>query len=175
MKDELENCRLTNCTPHDVVIVGSNGVNSVTIPASGVLPRCAVTTEKVGEVKVDGVTIPLTSSHFGEVTGLPEASDGTLLRDTPTCVGKTQTYPPELAVECSVMLGALPRNPLKKIGKVFVAVTVHPDPLGEALAVAPGSVILSELIASNLLQPPLTLVAPDDAAKDVAASSWDLS
>ena len=79
MKDELENCRLTNCTPHDVVIVGSNGVNSVTIPASGVLPRCAVTTEKVGEVKVDGVTIPLTSSHFGEVTGLPEASDGTLL------------------------------------------------------------------------------------------------
>ena len=69
------------------------------------------------------------------------------------------------------MLGALPRNPLKKIGKVFVAVTVHPDPLGEALAVAPGSVTPSELIASNLLQPPLVLVAPDDAAKDVAASS----
>ena len=92
-------------------------------------------------------------------------------RNTPTCVGKTQTYPPELAVECSVMLGALPRNPLKKIGKVFDAVTVHPDPLGEALAVAPGSVTPSELIAFDVLQPPLTLVAPDDAAKDVAASS----
>ena len=96
-------------------------------------------------------------------------------RDTPTCVGKTQTYPPELAVECSVMVGALPRNPLKKIGKVFDAVTVHPDPLGEALAVAPGSVTPSELIAFDVLQPPLALAAPDDAAKDVAASSWDLS
>ena len=69
------------------------------------------------------------------------------------------------------MLGALPRNPLKKIGKVFVAVTVHPDPLGEALAVAPGSVTPSELIAFDVLQPPLALAAPDDAAKDVAASN----
>ena len=65
------------------------------------------------------------------------------------------------------MVGVLPRSPLKKIGKVSVAVTVHPDPLGETLTAAPGSVILSELIASNLLQPPLTLTAPDDAAKDV--------
>ena len=73
------------------------------------------------------------------------------------------------------MVGVLPRSPLKKIGKVFVAVTVHPDPLGEALTAAPGSVILSELIAYELLQVPLMLFAPDDAAKDVAASSWDLS
>ena len=73
------------------------------------------------------------------------------------------------------MLGALPRNPLKKIGKVFVAVTVHPDPLGGKMGVALGSVTLSERITYELLQVPLMLFTPDDAAKDVAASSWDLS
>ncbi len=69
------------------------------------------------------------------------------------------------------MVGLLPRSPLKKIGKASVAVTVHPDPLEEALAVAPGSVTLSERITYELLQVPLMLFTPDDAAKDVAASN----
>ena len=65
------------------------------------------------------------------------------------------------------MVDLLPRSPLKKIGKVFDAVTVHPDPLGETLTVVPGSVAPSELTAFDVLQPPLALAAPDGAAKDV--------
>ena len=76
MKDELE---IINCTPHDVNIVGEDGSIIATIPASGILPRCQATTQEVGTVGVDGITIPLTASSFGEVTDLPEASDDTLL------------------------------------------------------------------------------------------------
>ena len=68
-----------NCTPHDVVIVGEDGSVVATIPASGITPRCQATIKSVDVADVDGVTIPLTASTFGEVTDLPEASDGTLL------------------------------------------------------------------------------------------------
>ncbi len=74
----MANITITNCTPHDVNIVGEDGSVVATIPASGIIPRCQATTEEVSTVQVDGVTIPLTASHFGDVYDLPEASDGTL-------------------------------------------------------------------------------------------------
>ena len=74
----MANITITNCTPHDINIVREDGSVVATIPASGILPRCQATTEEVDTVEVDGVTIPLTASHFGEVTDLPEASDDTL-------------------------------------------------------------------------------------------------
>ncbi len=75
----MANITITNCTPHDINIVREDGSVVATISASGILPRCQATTEEVDTVEVDGVTIPLTASHFGEVTDLPEASDDTLL------------------------------------------------------------------------------------------------
>ncbi len=75
----MANTNIVNCTPHDVNIVGEDGSVVATIPASGILPRCQATTEEVDIVEVNGVTIPLTASSFGEVTDLPEVSDDTLL------------------------------------------------------------------------------------------------
>ena len=58
----MANTTITNCTPHDVNIVGEDGSVVATIPASGILPRCQATIESVDVADVDGVTIPLTAS-----------------------------------------------------------------------------------------------------------------
>lgn len=55
-----------NLTPHAIVI------GSLTIPASGVVARCAAKTSPAGEV--DGVT--LVRTEFGAVENLPDPEDG---------------------------------------------------------------------------------------------------
>ena len=62
---------IINLTPHSVVIVREGG--NITIPASGTLARVAARTATVGEI--DG--IPVTSTEFGEVEGLPAPTPGT--------------------------------------------------------------------------------------------------
>lgn len=63
---------IINLTPHAIIFVGENG--NITIPASGAIARVTARTVVVGEI--DG--IPVTSTEFGEVEGLPEPVSGTV-------------------------------------------------------------------------------------------------
>lgn len=67
--------RLINLTPHDITIVGDD--KNLVIPSTGVA-RVAPTTDVVGTVVVDGFTIPMTKTKFGQVNGLPEPQADTL-------------------------------------------------------------------------------------------------
>lgn len=64
--------KVVNLTPHDINIVGGNGVVR-TIKSSGVV-RCTFTQKALGTV--DG--IPVTVNEYGEVEGLPEPKKGTI-------------------------------------------------------------------------------------------------
>ncbi|HCM36992.1 MAG TPA: hypothetical protein DIS53_03650 [Candidatus Wildermuthbacteria bacterium] len=70
--------RLLNLTPHELVLVGENSDPIVRIPQSGQVARVATRATKVGEVEVDGYIVPVVSTEFGEIDGLPEATDGTI-------------------------------------------------------------------------------------------------
>ena len=60
---------IINLTPHDIHICNADGVVIRTIVRSGNQARCAVNNVEAGEA--DG--IPLVTTQFGEVSGLPEA------------------------------------------------------------------------------------------------------
>jgi hypothetical protein len=66
--------KIVNLTPHAITIVSENGDILRKIEPSGMLARCSVRTECVGEM--DG--IPVTTSVFGQVEGLPEPEEGTI-------------------------------------------------------------------------------------------------
>ena len=67
---------IMNLTPHEVSIVDEDGNVIVKIAPSGVVARARQTDEIVGEVVVDGQTVTLVESVFGEVEGLPEPAEG---------------------------------------------------------------------------------------------------
>lgn len=64
--------KLVNLTPHALNI--SAGGQSLEIPASGIVARCAQSNIVVGEVN----GIPVTRQIFGEVVDLPEYEPNTL-------------------------------------------------------------------------------------------------
>lgn len=66
--------KMTNLTPHAITFVADNGDVIRKVEPSGILARCSVKTETVGEM--DG--IPVTTSVYGAVEGLPEPEDGTI-------------------------------------------------------------------------------------------------
>ena len=68
--------KLINATPHPINIVDADGQEVYTIPASGILVRCAANTEPDVSIEIDGVEIPTSRTVFGEITGLPEEADG---------------------------------------------------------------------------------------------------
>ena len=68
---------LVNLTPHDIVFVNESNTPILTINPSGRLARVTVKTVSVGELDVMGVKIPVTTSSFGDVTGLPDEEGGT--------------------------------------------------------------------------------------------------
>lgn len=63
-----------NGTPHKITIVDDAGRVVHEIPTSEVI-RCAVSTAHVGTLVVGDVTIPVTSSVYGEAN-LPPVEDG---------------------------------------------------------------------------------------------------
>ena len=65
--------QFVNLTPHVVTIVAGDGTVLRTIEPSGTLARVSAHTVTIGDV--DG--IPVTTTEFGEVEGLPEPSEGT--------------------------------------------------------------------------------------------------
>lgn len=68
---------IRNCTPHDLNIVAREGM--VTIPPSGIVPRCEQSEVEIGQIVLDDCIIPITAQKFGEVIDLPEQEDGVYL------------------------------------------------------------------------------------------------
>lgn len=64
--------QIINLTPHEVTFVKEGG--NVVVPASGQLAR--LTTEAVTIGEIDG--IPVTATKYGDVTGLPDPTEGTV-------------------------------------------------------------------------------------------------
>jgi hypothetical protein len=71
--------KLINLTPHVLSFMPQGpGGPVVTIEPSGIVARCATARVQVGTVTVDGVTVPVNKTEFGEVTGLPEPQTDTI-------------------------------------------------------------------------------------------------
>ncbi len=70
---------IVNLTPHALNFMpqGPDGP-VVTIPPSGLVARCATSRVQVDTITVDGVTIPVNRTQFGEVTGLPDPQPDTI-------------------------------------------------------------------------------------------------
>lgn len=68
--------KLVNLTPHAIHLMpaGSDGP-VVEIPPSGTVARCTTRRIQVGTVEINGVSIPINHTEFGEVTGLPEPQE----------------------------------------------------------------------------------------------------
>lgn len=61
---------LVNLTPHAISIIGET---KITVPPSGIVARCFVRREKVGEVG----SIPINRTVFGNIEGLPDPRPST--------------------------------------------------------------------------------------------------
>lgn len=70
--------RVINMTPHAVNLLSPDGAELMTFQPSGSLIRLTTNTVAAGEVEVDGVTIPLTTTAFGNPEGLPAFQEGTM-------------------------------------------------------------------------------------------------
>lgn len=64
---------LVNLTPHDVLVI--DGEKSIDIQKSGEVARVSTKSEKIGTA----AGLPLFTTVYGEVTGLPTPSTGTYL------------------------------------------------------------------------------------------------
>ena len=70
---------IKNYTPHEITLIGDDGKPLISFPSCGVA-RCQVTRERTGNISVfvsnEGVKklhlIPINSTNFGQVEGLPE-------------------------------------------------------------------------------------------------------
>lgn len=79
---------LVNLTPHRITVLDRDGKTVLTtIDASGQVARVAVSrretglipiTGSIGEIAESGNSIPVFSSTYGEVTGLPPITKGTI-------------------------------------------------------------------------------------------------
>ena len=68
--------QIVNLTPHAVNIVDSNDSVAITIPASGNVARCSQTIDIIGNITLNSVDIPISSSSYGEVVDLPDPKPG---------------------------------------------------------------------------------------------------
>ena len=68
---------LVNLTPHVLVVYDEDGEKELArIPVAGEAARVETRATKIGEVEIDGVSIPVVSTEFGEVKNLPDPKDG---------------------------------------------------------------------------------------------------
>ena len=71
--------QIVNLTPHTINIMPAGPTGPVvTIPPSGQVARCTVDRVQADTITVEGVTIPVNRTQFGEVTGLPEPQPNTI-------------------------------------------------------------------------------------------------
>lgn len=66
---------IINLTLHAIMFVGES---SLVVEPSGRVARVACKTVQVGSVSCGGIDIPLTTTEYGEVEGLPEPSEDTI-------------------------------------------------------------------------------------------------
>lgn len=72
--------KVVNCTPHVVNVYDSEGkVQLCAFPPSGLLPRLKQQTANVGSINIDGISVPVTETVFGETENLPAPEDGVIL------------------------------------------------------------------------------------------------
>lgn len=69
--------QIINLTPHAVNIVDNSDSVAITIPASGNVARCSQTIDIIGNITLNSVDIPISSSSYGEVVDLPAPQDNT--------------------------------------------------------------------------------------------------
>ena len=69
--------KIINLTPHSVNVVGDDNSVVITLEASGNVARCSQTINIVGNITVNNVAIPISSSSYGEVVDLPAPQDNT--------------------------------------------------------------------------------------------------
>lgn len=65
--------KIVNLTPHELNILAQGRM--IVIPPSGFVARCEERDERIGEVEVEGVKVPLIRKSFGSVQ-LPEPKEG---------------------------------------------------------------------------------------------------
>ncbi len=68
--------RLMNLTPHTISLIV--GEDTIVLLPSGTIARCAVERTQVGAIEVDGISVPVNQTRFGEVTDLPEAEENVI-------------------------------------------------------------------------------------------------
>ena len=66
--------KLVNLTPHSITFVDAFGNAVLTVEPSGLVARCSVVREKIGEIN----GIPVNQTRFGKVENLPEPQEGTI-------------------------------------------------------------------------------------------------
>ena len=71
--------KIINLTPHPLNLMpeGPDGP-TVTIPPSGLVARCAVDRVQVDTITVDGISVPVNQTRFGEVSDLPDPQPDTI-------------------------------------------------------------------------------------------------
>ncbi len=71
--------RVINLTPHDLNIFDESGQQVLTtIPASGQVARVSTKQTVTGHITVDGISIPVVKTEFGDVQGLLEPQENTV-------------------------------------------------------------------------------------------------
>ena len=70
--------RVMNLTPHELTLVGENGKVLGRIAPTGQVARVNTQATKVEAVEINGNSIPVVATEFGEVIDLPESQDGTI-------------------------------------------------------------------------------------------------
>ena len=70
---------IVNLTPHalNLMPAGPDGP-TVTIPPSGQVARCTVDRVQVDTITVDGISVPVNKTQFGQVSGLPDPQPDTI-------------------------------------------------------------------------------------------------
>ena len=75
----MQNLQIVNLTPHTISLMPAGPTGPVvTIPPSGRVARCATSRVQVDTVTVDGISVPVNQTRFGEVDNLPEPQPDTI-------------------------------------------------------------------------------------------------
>ena len=72
----LEESKVLNYTPHSIRLITNNGV--VEIPRHGTV-RAGIMRKHIYDVNVGDVIVPVNSTTFGNVVGLPEEEENTII------------------------------------------------------------------------------------------------
>jgi len=68
--------KLVNLTPHEIVVLRDDW--ELHIPPSGTVARCETKRVVIGNLNVDGHSVPVNKTTFGKVDGLPAPAKDTL-------------------------------------------------------------------------------------------------